>query len=111
VHASESEAGNTYHVTAFIAEEVFRQNDPARLALFARRFYDDTDPRLAHLARVAAPTLVIDAEHDDAMRAPSKLIRENVPECDFISLPGVGHMTALECPDALAEIIERFASA
>lgn len=91
-------------------EAVFRQNEPARLAAFVRAFYDDPDPCLAALARITVPTLVVEAEHDDLMRAPSKLIVDHLPGCRSVLLAGVGHMTALECPSALAGAIEQFIS-
>lgn len=91
-------------------EAVFRQNEPSRLAAFARGFYRDPDPVLQALARICVPTLVVDAEHDDLMRAAATLICESVPMCSRLDFAGVGHMTALECPERLAEAIERFVS-
>jgi pimeloyl-ACP methyl ester carboxylesterase len=80
---------------------VFQQNDPAQLAAFARNFYTDPDPQLAALARITAPTLVLVSEHDALMREPSLLIAKTIPGATFVDMAGVGHMTALEAPEAL----------
>jgi len=89
-------------------EAVFRANDPSRLGAFVRAFYRDPDPQIDRLKRVRAPTLVIHAEHDELMREPARVIADNIPDCRLRYLAGVGHMTALECPARLVELLDAF---
>lgn len=87
---------------------VFARNDPRTLARFVEGFYVDPDPYLEGLRRITAPTLLVTAEYDELMTDPSRLIAENVPGVRVEHLAGVGHMTAVECPEALAAIVRAF---
>jgi pimeloyl-ACP methyl ester carboxylesterase len=87
-----------------LIEAVFRLSDLGALAAFARDFYIDPDPRVAAMQALRIPTLVVASEHDELMSGPSRLIHQSIPDCEFADLPGVGHMTALECPATLTAL-------
>lgn len=89
-------------------EHVFAQCEPGQLSRFALDFYDDPDPRLAALRGIKADCLVISAELDEMMLEPSDLIVNHVPKATHVHLRGVGHMTAIECPRELADLVVRF---
>ena len=89
-------------------ETVFQKCEPARLSAFAQAFYSDTDPQLARLGQVSAEILVVSAELDKMMLGPSKLIVEHAPNARSAFLPDVGHMTALEHPEALSMLVLGF---
>lgn len=60
------------------------------------------------LPGIAAPTHVLVGEHDHATPpAMAKLIADTIPGATFTLLPGARHITAIECPDAIAEAIVR----
>lgn len=91
---------------------IFQQNDPHLLARFVRAFYRDPDPCLAQLAQIAVPTLVVISEHDPLMRAPSLQIAGAINDAKLIDMVDVGHMTALEAPEALtAHLLAHFQNA
>ena len=89
-------------------EDIFRRNDPATLATFLTSFYTDPDTMVDALRAIKCPTLVVAAEHDDWMQKPSAVIAQNVPNAKLIELPGLGHMTALEAPQAIIDAVLAF---
>ncbi|QGN55502.1 alpha/beta fold hydrolase [Novosphingobium sp. Gsoil 351] len=92
-------------------ETVFTANDPRRLSRFVEQFYTDPDPRVKGLRSIACPVLVVSAEHDDLMREPEALVVRETPGARFADFAGVGHMTALEAPDRLSEMLLDFFAA
>lgn len=65
----------------------------------------DFDVRAA-LKRIACPALIIGAEVDKmAPLALQQELADGLPDAEFYSLEGTGHMIPVEYPDALAEIM------
>jgi pimeloyl-ACP methyl ester carboxylesterase len=65
----------------------------------------------AQVALIDVPTLVISGE-DDRVDPPAVLREEllsRIPQAQLHILPGVGHLSPLEAPGALANLIRRFA--
>lgn len=90
------------------ALEVISLGDRNIIAAFVRRFYTDPDPKVEDLRAIVCPVLIIYGEKDDLFIESSKLMAREIPEAELIMYPGVGHMTALECPELLARDVTRF---
>lgn len=86
-------------------------NDRPTIARFVTSFYDDPDPRVEGLRKIACPTLVICGEKDDLFIQPSRLMAGEIPGAELLEYRGVGHMTALEAPDRLASDVLAFFAA
>jgi pimeloyl-ACP methyl ester carboxylesterase len=89
----------------------FELGDPVVLARFVRAFYTDPDPKVEELRRVSCSTLVIVGEHDRALMKPSRLIADEIPGARLVIIEGVGHMTAIEAPEATTAAITEFLAA
>ncbi|WP_217922612.1 alpha/beta fold hydrolase [Miltoncostaea oceani] len=65
--------------------------------------------RVADLPGVAAPTLVIVGEHD-GLTPPdfARTLAAGIPGAELVVIPGAGHLTALEAPDAFAAALTGF---
>lgn len=59
------------------------------------------------LARIVAPTLVVAGEHDPAMAA-IRITHENIPGSVLEVIPGAGHLSNLDNPDALVKAMLEF---
>lgn len=81
-----------------IVERIFRLGDPDAIARFIRSFYTDPDPRVEGLRAIRCPSLVLLGEHDVLFVEPSRLMAREIPRARWISLAGIGHMTAIEDP-------------
>jgi pimeloyl-ACP methyl ester carboxylesterase len=92
-------------------EEMARLGDPDVLAAFIRSFYDDRDPHVELLRSICCPTLVLLGEQDRLFVKPSRLLAEEIPGAELVILPGVGHMTAFEAPEATYAAIASFLAA
>lgn len=69
----------------------------------------DAFDRLADLGRIAAPTLVVCGREDALTPVKfSKKLAEAVPGAELRVLAGVGHMPALEAPEALGRLLAEF---
>lgn len=65
----------------------------------------------AQLGQIAAPTLVIVGERDDETPlAYSQALASSVPDATLRVIPGVGHLTPSEAPEAFANLIRSFLS-
>jgi pimeloyl-ACP methyl ester carboxylesterase len=88
-----------------------RLGDPDTLADFMTVFYDDPNPYIARLRRIACPNLVLNGEHDVIFVKPSEQLARELPHVKHVVLPGRGHMTALEDPErTTAEILSFLAT-
>jgi pimeloyl-ACP methyl ester carboxylesterase len=87
---------------------MFEQHDPATIARFVRGFYTDPDPHVDLLRGIRCPTLVLVGEYDKALLRPSRLMADEIPDAELVVLPGVGHMTALEAPEATGDALLAF---
>ena len=68
------------------------------------------EPRFARadLARVACPTTVYAAAHDEIIRLDhAKMLAASVAKGTFDLLDGASHFAMLQVPDAMARAIER----
>ena len=86
-------------------------NDRPTIARFVTSFYDDPDPQVEGLRKIACPTLVIYGEKDDLFIQSSRLMAGEIPGAELLEYRGVGHMTALEAPDRLASDVLAFFAA
>lgn len=82
--------------------------DRSDIARFVRSFYTDPDPKIEGLRGIRCPTLIIYGEKDDLFIETSKMMAREIPHAQLLEYPGVGHMTALECPQRLAKDIIEF---
>ena len=59
---------------------------------------------------LAAPLLVIVGEHDEAAIKPSRFLAEHARSAELAVMPGAGHLTNIEQPDAFAALVGGFLS-
>jgi 3-oxoadipate enol-lactonase len=86
----------------------FELGDPKTNATFLRSFFKDQDPQVEGLRAIRCPTLVFLGEYDKVLMKPSRLMAEEIPGAQFVVLPGIGHMTAIEDPEATIRTIADF---
>ncbi|MCF8029069.1 MAG: alpha/beta hydrolase [Desulfobacteraceae bacterium] len=91
-----------------MALEMARRNDRHVVAEFVRSFYKDPDPRVADLRGIDCPVLVITGEKDDLFVESSRLMAREIPGAQLLEYEGVGHMSALEAPQRLADDVAEF---
>ena len=103
-----------------------RDKDPRGFAEFVRQFsehsaqgsantmlgYQARRPSLYDLAadmgRIAAPTLIVAGDEDDAVLEPSLMMKRSIPTAGLVVLPRSGHMTNLEDPALFNRLLEDF---
>jgi pimeloyl-ACP methyl ester carboxylesterase len=90
---------------------MIRMGDRNRIAAFVRSFYRDPDMMVEGLKKIACPVLVVVGEKDDLFIEPSRIMAQNIPDCRHVLFEGIGHMTAIEAPDRLADELLRFLAA
>jgi pimeloyl-ACP methyl ester carboxylesterase len=87
-----------------------RASSPAMYAAMLVAITSSPD-RLAELAAVAVPTLVLVGEQDEPFRAASSAMAETIGGAELAVLPGGGHSPQFEAPevwwDALAGFLDR----
>jgi len=92
--------------------EVYRQRFMAvdtRSTLTVGRAIASRDDLLPRLGQISCPTLVIVGEEDMALPvALSRRIAEGVQGAELVIVPHVGHLSTVEAPAVLTQIIERF---
>ncbi len=93
------------------AFEIIRIGNRTSIAAFVRSFYQDPDMMIEGLKKITCPVLIIVGEKDDLFVAPSRIMADAIPDCRHVMLGGVGHMTAIEAPDRLAEELLSFMAA
>jgi proline iminopeptidase len=89
----------------FAAETLFA---PEVLRHVANMGYGDFDYR-PELERVTQPTLVIVGEHDRTTppRA-ARVLHEGIRDSELVVIPGVGHMSYVEAPEAYIAAVRQF---
>ena len=61
------------------------------------------------LARITAPTLVLVGRDDEETPpAYARYLADRIADATGVELPGAGHMTPHECPEALTAMVRRF---
>jgi pimeloyl-ACP methyl ester carboxylesterase len=91
-----------------MVDAIQRLGSPATLAAFCRGFYTDPDPHVEQLRALGCPTLVLLGELDSVFVAPSELLAREIPNAKHVVMKGLGHMTALEAPEALLSELTSF---
>jgi pimeloyl-ACP methyl ester carboxylesterase len=86
----------------------FELGDPKTNARFLRTFFKDQDPQIEGLRSIRCPTLVFLGEYDKVLMKPSRLMAEEIPGAQFVVLAGIGHMTAIEEPEATIRTVVDF---
>jgi pimeloyl-ACP methyl ester carboxylesterase len=95
-------------------ELVARQVDrwrahPPRLIYHAARAVMDRRPVLERLGAIDCPTLVLVGDEDAALSpACSRRIAGAIRGAELVVVPGAGHLTALEAPEAVVTALVRF---
>lgn len=73
----------------------------------AIRGVTDREAILPELGRITAPTIVATGEHDVATPvAKAEVIAGAIPGSRLVVIPGAGHSSTIERPDAVTEILE-----
>mgnify|MGYP003556805088 CR=1 FL=1 len=85
----------------------FLASHPTMYATMGRLLVDRPD-RLAHLAQVAAPTLVMVGELDGPFLAASRRMAETIPDARLVVLEGAGHSPQREAPEAWWAALDQF---
>ena len=63
----------------------------------------------ALLAGIRCPVLVVAGEEDRTFPvAETKSMADAIPGSQFVVLPGIGHLAALEAPEVVNEVMDRF---
>ena len=93
------------------AYEIIRTGNRSSIAAFVRSFYQDPDMMVEGLKKIACPVLIVVGEKDDLFLEPSRIMAEAIPDSRHVMLEGVGHMTAIEAPDRLADELLDFMNA
>ncbi len=105
---SEEFATEQPEVVAAISSRMANNNESAYADAY--EVFATADAEIVHVAeKIAAPTLVITGS-DDARSTPemSYLLAAAMPDARVHIIDGVRHLTPLECPDIVAELIEGF---
>ena len=64
--------------------------------------------RVAELAALTVPTLVIVGEHDARLRAPSEQLAATIPGARLVVIPDAGHSPQVEAPGAWFDAVAGF---
>lgn len=60
------------------------------------------------LKQISCPVLIVCGEKDGANRAASLQMKEQIPNAEFLMVPGAGHEVNRDAPDALGKAIHCF---
>jgi len=100
-------------------EDPERQDDVERLRLMlmqnGRSIYKavqgvlDRDSVLDEVGEIGVPTLVVRGTEDVAIALErARLLVERIEGADWVAIPGAGHTSSLEQPDALTAVLQGF---
>ena len=78
------------------------------IAKFVQTFYQDPDLQVDKLPEITCPVLILLGEKDDLFIEPARIMADAIPDCRHIVSEGVGHMTAVEAPERLAQELFSF---
>ncbi|GAA6134289.1 alpha/beta hydrolase [Oceaniserpentilla sp. 4NH20-0058] len=82
--------------------------NPENIADFVDAFYTSYDPCIKGLRQIQCPTLMLVGEYDILFIKPAQLVAREVPNCEHVTMQGIGHMTAFEAPEQLTKILLGF---
>lgn len=85
-----------------------RDNDPVGISRAAGGVID-REGVLERINGIRAPTLIVAGEQDRAT-TPDKArhMHERITGSELVTLPGTGHMSVLECPDRVNDLLAAF---
>lgn len=67
------------------------------------------DSVLARLPEISVPSLVVVGREDTSLPpSVSRQIHEGLPDSEFVEIEGAGHLSALEQPDQVNDVLEKF---
>lgn len=92
---------------AAFGEAKLLASSPAMYTAMVPAMLDQAD-RLAGLAALAVPTLVIVGEHDAAFSESSRRLAATIPGARLVVVPGAGHSPQHEAPEAWRDAILLF---
>lgn len=106
-------AGNTTEKTrpevVRYIREVVSNVDPASVHWAIRSVVPYRKDQHALLGKVRCPTLVIAGEEDRTFPvAETKAMADAIPGSEFVVLPMIGHLAALEAPEVVNGVVDRF---
>lgn len=93
-----------------MGDRKFLGSSPAMYAAMLGRLLDQDD-RLAGLAALDVPTLVIVGEQDAPFLGPSRAMAEAMPAAELVVVPDAGHSPQFEHPDAWRDVVLAFLAA
>jgi pimeloyl-ACP methyl ester carboxylesterase len=82
------------------AARAIAAQDPAGLALFARRIAGVAPPVIDQLAQIEIPALVVVGEKDEPYLRAADVLASRMPRAEAIRIPNAGHVVNLEEPQA-----------
>ena len=91
-----------------MARRIINIGNRQEIAAFVRSFYQDPDLQVDRLAKITCPVLILLGQKDDLFIEPARIMAGAIPDCRHVVIEGVGHMTAIEAPDRLAEELLSF---
>jgi len=93
-------------VAVWLTELGRQQRAGTKQAIFG---VTDREPIQDEIEKITAPTLVVVGSEDVATPvAKAELIASTIPGAQLVTLPGVGHVSTLEAPDAVNAAIVPF---
>jgi len=84
---------------------------PHGVAHFGRRVTGPVPACIDELAAIAVPALVLVGAEDEAYLRAADVMAARIPRATKVVIPGAGHVTTLEEPDAVTDAILRFVAA
>lgn len=89
-------------------EVMMARQEPATVAAWARGMALRADQR-PRLGSIKAPTLIITSDKDEAVPpADSEVMHQSIPGSTLVMIPGAGHMSNLEAPEAFDRALTTF---
>jgi pimeloyl-ACP methyl ester carboxylesterase len=82
------------------AARAIAAQDPAGLALFARRVAGPAPPVIDQLGGIAIPALVVVGEKDEPYLRAAEVLASRLPRAESVRIPRAGHVVNLEEPEA-----------
>ncbi len=90
-------------------ERRMRSNDRAAYLASYRVFATADTEVLAVIDRIRCPTLVLTGEHDvGSTPAMARALAARIPDATLAILPGLRHLSLLEAPEVVAQLLDRF---
>jgi pimeloyl-ACP methyl ester carboxylesterase len=90
------------------AARAIAAQDPAGLALFARRVAAVAPPVIDQLAAIEIPALVVVGEKDEPYLRAAEVLASRLPKAEAVRLPRAGHVVNLEEPQAFDDAVLGF---